>query len=105
PLTPPPPITHHASRISRLHWRPAWDLALFSLALIVGLTVALVLPLFPGRVQIEVGQPAREDYLAPTYLKFESQALTAQDRAAAAANPANLVYDFDDQLIEDQRGK
>jgi putative nucleotidyltransferase with HDIG domain len=82
---------------------PAWHLAIFSLLLIGGLTVVLVLPLFPGQVDIAVGQAARDNYLSPRYFKYESAVLTAQDRATAEADTANLVYERNSELIERQR--
>lgn len=95
-----PPPRRLARRVT-----PAWNLALFSLVLIVGLTVVLVVPLFPGQVDIAVGQPTRDNYLAPRYFTYESQVLTAQDRATAEADPANLVYEHNDDLVETQRKK
>ena len=82
---------------------PAWDLTAFSVTLIVALTVLLLLPILPSSVQIAAGQPAQEDYLAPRYFKYESQVLTTQDQTAARSDPANLVYDRDDTLVESQR--
>ena len=71
--------------------------------MIGGLTVVLVLPLFPGQVDIAVGQAARDNYLSPRYFKYESAVLTAQDRATAEADTANLVYERNSELIERQR--
>jgi putative nucleotidyltransferase with HDIG domain len=100
----PPAAAHPPSR--RRGWGrigPAWHLAIFSLVLIGGLTVVLLLPLFPGQVEIAVGQPARDNYLSPRYFKYESAVLTAQDRATAEADTANLAYARNSELIESQR--
>ncbi len=96
---PAPDPTPHRSR-----WRitSAWHLAIFSLTLIVGMLVLLVLPIFPSQVDIAVGQPARDNYLSPRYFKYESQVLTAQDRATVQADSANLVYERNDELVKTQ---
>lgn len=99
------PSTQPAARRPAWRMAPIWNLALFSLVLIGGLTVLLVLPLFPGQVDIEVGQPARDNYLSPRYFKYESQVLTAQDRATVQADPAYLSYEPNDELVESQRQK
>jgi putative nucleotidyltransferase with HDIG domain len=106
PLLPPAPAkpkgaTPKPSTARTLS--PVASLLLFGVVLIIVLTIVLVLPVFPGQVEIAVGQPARADILAPRYFKYESPLLTAADQAKAKADQANLIYQSDQTLIANQR--
>ena len=87
-------LTQRLESSVRFTRRDAWRLGTASAVLVVVLTVILGIDiLMPQPLQIEAGQVARSDIVAPEALIYQSDVLTEQRRAEArAAVPAQ--YDF-----------
>jgi hypothetical protein len=87
-------LTQRLESSVRFTRRDAWRLGTASAVLVVVLTVMLGIDiLLPQPLQIEVGQVARTDIVAPEALTYESDVLTERRRAEARAAVPDQ-YDF-----------
>jgi cyclic-di-AMP phosphodiesterase PgpH len=95
-------------RASR-EWRRNLTFIGFNLLLIAAVSLILLAQFLPfgalptGAPTIAVGQPAPQTYYAPLSISYVSDVLTNQDKDAARKNPANLAYDVNTTLVNEQR--
>ncbi len=95
-------------RASR-EWRRNLTFIGFNLLLIASVSLILLAQFLPfgalpsGAPTIAVGQPAPQTYYAPRSISYLSDVLTNQDKDVARKNPANLAYDVNTSLINQER--
>ncbi len=95
----------HASR----EWRRTFTFLVFNLLLIASVSLILLAQYLPfsalptSEPAIAVGQPAPQTYYAARSTSYVSDVLTNQDKDAARKDPANLAYDVNTELINQQR--
>ncbi len=87
-------LTHRAAAISRFTRSDATRLGIASGILILAMTAILAADLLPQEtLQVQAGDLAPRDILAPRAVEFESEVQTAEARAAARA-AVEPQYDF-----------
>jgi putative nucleotidyltransferase with HDIG domain len=84
---------------------------LSAVLLTIILSVVMVVPLLPGQLDLQGGQPAPQDIFSPSSLRYESDVLTARARQEAMdrarqevmADPSNKVWVHDTGVAQRQQ--
>ncbi len=91
-------------------WQRGLTFIVFNLVLVAAVTLILLAQFLPfstlpgaGQPSVEVGKPATQTYYAPHSVTYPSTVLTGKAKEDARKDPANLAYDTNITLINQQR--